>query len=310
MHVSVLIPTHNRIDLLTQTLSSLRDVHVPSGVSLEVIVIANACTDGTQSKIAGMTGDVSFDLTVAEEPQPGQNHARNKGIELANGEILAFVDDDIRFDENWLQGLVSVFEQYDADVVGGRTKLWWEVVEQPDWFEPRLLSILAGYDHGTSVKKIDLPGPIGANVAIHRRVYKTVGKFDTATQDHNNPLYRGNEVGYFQRADEAGFTGYYAPDALVYHWVSPDRVTSEFFERSGKGFGYSRVRMKDNFGPLTAGRSILGFTYLLARHSLAHWMAGMVDDRPSWYYHLYAKNVGAGGLLGSWIRLREDPSDH
>ena len=50
--VSVLIPTHNRRDLLGRTLDSLAAVRVPAGVAVEVIAVANNCTDGTEQLVA------------------------------------------------------------------------------------------------------------------------------------------------------------------------------------------------------------------------------------------------------------------
>lgn len=306
MQVSVLIPTHNRVDLLTRTLSSLRNVNAPPDVHVEVIVTANACTDGTQARVVKKNEHFPFELSVAEEPVPGQNHARNKCLQQAKGDILAFVDDDVRFNEDWLSGLVRVFRKYNADVVGGRVKLWWEAIDEPEWFESYLSTILAGYDHGEKVKKVGLPGPVGANVAFHRRVYETLGEFHTAIQDDDNPLYRGNEVEYLRRAADAGFSGYYSPDALVYHWVSPDRVKPEFFRQAGRGYGYSRVRMKEAFGPYTACRSVAGFFYLAILHSLGRIAAKAIGDPACEYHHLYTSNVGLGGLHGSWIRLKDE----
>ncbi len=306
MKVSVLIPTHNRVDLLTLTLSSLRNVNVPSGVWVEVIVTANDCTDGTQARVAKLKESFPFELTVAVEPEPGQNNARNKCLQQASGDILAFVDDDVRFDEDWLSGLLRVFRKCNADVVGGRVKLWWEATDKPEWFESYLTPILAGYDHGEEVKEVGLPGPVGANVAFHRRVYETLGEFHSAIQSDDNPLYRGNEVEYLRRAAGEGFSGYYAPGALVYHWVSPDRVKAEFFRRSGRGYGHSRIHMKEAFGPYVACRSLAGFLYLTVRHGLGRLAAKAVDDTASEYHHLYTSNVGLGGLHGSWIRLKEE----
>ncbi|MCS4040855.1 glycosyltransferase [Salinibacter ruber] len=306
MQVSVLIPTHNRVDLLTRTLSSLRDVDVPSNVRVEIVVTANACTDGTEARVAKIDERFPFEIIVVEEPEPGQNHARNKCLQKASGEILAFVDDDVRFDEGWLAGLVDVFREYDADVVGGRVKLWWKAVDKPEWFESYLSPILAGYDHGEEIKEVGLPGPVGANVAFHRRVYETLGKFYTAIQGDDNPLYRGNEVKYLQRAAGAGFSSYYAPDALVYHWVSPDRIKPDFFRQAGRGYGYSRVQMKDTFGPYTACRSIVGFLYLSALHGLGWIAAKAVTDTAREYQQLYTSNIGLGGLYGSWMRLKDE----
>ncbi len=306
MSVSVIIPTHDRLELLLGTLKSIKNVNVPPGTGVEVLVIDNKCTDGTYSRVDNLSGEFPYTLRVFRESKPGQNYARNRGLEIASGNLIAFVDDDVCFDEGWLRGLLTVFDEYEADVVGGRTKLWWRDVEKPEWFEPYLAPILAAYDHGDTVQEVGLPGPIGANVAIRRRVYQQIGGFRTSIQNEDNPLYRGNEVEYLQRADRHGFKGYYAPNALVYHWVSPDRITPQFFEESGWGYGHSRVSMKDTFGSFTAIRSMAGYLYLAGRHSVQRALAWGLGNTASKHYHSYAKNVGLGGLHGAYLRLKEE----
>ena len=50
--LSILIPTHDRCDVLAQTLLSLREVRIPAGPSIELVVVANACTDRTEAVVA------------------------------------------------------------------------------------------------------------------------------------------------------------------------------------------------------------------------------------------------------------------
>jgi len=306
MTVSVLIPSHNRVDLLQRTLSSFQEVEGPEGVEAEVVVTANACTDGTMDMLAGLEADYRPALRFFHEKTPGANIARNRCLREAEGELLAFVDDDVQFDSGWLEGLTHVFDTHEADVVGGRIKLWWEAVERPEWLNDELAHILSAYDLGEAVRQIDLPGPVGANMAFHRRVYEELGPMHTGIQSGQNSMNRGDEVEYLHRAGKRGFDAFYAPGALVHHWVDPERVEPAFFAKAGRGFGHSRVNMKETFGPLTAGRSIVGYLYLSGRHGLQQALAQRAGETAAQYYHSYVKNIGLGGLHGALLRLKDE----
>lgn len=154
------------------------------------------------------------------------------------------------------------------------------------------------------MKEVSLPGPITANLAWSRKVYEELGPMKTGIEGNPEGMYRGEEVEYLQRATKRNITVLYVPDALVYHWVEPERVSSRFFAKAGRAYGHSRVQMKDAFGALNAIRSVGGYVYLTGRHGLQQvlaWGRGKTADQ---YYHSYAKNVGLGGLHGAFLRLR------
>ena len=62
LRTSILIPTHNRHDILTRVLDSIAQVDVPQGADVEVIVVANACTDQTVAMVQQRTHAFPFTL--------------------------------------------------------------------------------------------------------------------------------------------------------------------------------------------------------------------------------------------------------
>ncbi len=87
--ISVIIPTHNRSHLLAVT---LRSALWQRGVNLEVIVVDDGSTDDTPAVVRS-AGDARVRLLHNDPPQ-GVSAARNKGIQDARGEWVAFLDDD------------------------------------------------------------------------------------------------------------------------------------------------------------------------------------------------------------------------
>lgn len=97
---SVVIPTHNRADLLPRCLRAVLDQTVPPA---EVIVVNDGSTDSTAAVLA----DPAFATrcTVVETPGLGVSSARNAGIEAATAEWIVFIDDDDVPSPRWLEVL-------------------------------------------------------------------------------------------------------------------------------------------------------------------------------------------------------------
>lgn len=93
--VSVIIPTHNRADLLPR---AVRSVFKQSYAKVEVIVVDDASADDTPEVVACLRRERSRLKYVRSEVNVGNPAARNIGIERASGDVLAFLDDD----DEWL----------------------------------------------------------------------------------------------------------------------------------------------------------------------------------------------------------------
>lgn len=88
-HVSVIIPTHNRVQLVRRMIGCALGQHMSD---LEVIVVDDGSVDGT-SEVLGEHFDPRVRI-VRNDAARGEAGARNRGIEAARGRWLAFADDD------------------------------------------------------------------------------------------------------------------------------------------------------------------------------------------------------------------------
>jgi len=84
--ISVIIPAHNEAAYIPACLEALL---AATGADLQVIVVANACTDETAALAHG------FGVTVIETVQPGKLNALNLGEAEASGHVLAYLDADV-----------------------------------------------------------------------------------------------------------------------------------------------------------------------------------------------------------------------
>jgi glycosyltransferase involved in cell wall biosynthesis len=116
MKISGVIPSYNRRELLAQVLPTVFDQDLPSE-QREVVVVVDGSTDGTAEHLRGI--DASCTFTVLEQPNRGPASARNAGVRAARGEIVLFLDDDIRCESDLLTKHVVAHARYTFSVISG-----------------------------------------------------------------------------------------------------------------------------------------------------------------------------------------------
>lgn len=222
--LTVAICTKDRPDNLARCLNSLLKLQKPaSGGSryFEILVVDNAPSDERTKKVCGVLPVVRYVL----EPKPGLNFARNRALQEATGEILAFVDDDVVTDCKWLDGLMEAWaENPDAAAFTGLVLPYELVTVAQVLFEQR-----GGFRRGFEKIRYGqtLPGNLlypcgagsfgaGCNMAFRREILLKLGGFDDAL-DTGAPLPGGGDLDIFYRVIRAGYPLVYEPQYLVFH---------------------------------------------------------------------------------------------
>lgn len=264
--ISVIIPTHNRAELLVGTLRSLavaRDYHGGD----EVIVVANACTDGTEAAVDGLRPDFPVALRLCREVEPSLNLARNRGASEARGDLLAFIDDDVRVDKGWVDALRTNFDECGADIGTGPVRLCWELVPRPTWLTQRAAKLLTAIDLGADVIATNNANHfVGANLTMRSKLWRDLGGFRAGLDRSGKDLLSGGDTEFVNRALQLGNHGVYHPGAGLLHVVTPCRATMKYLAAVAEGRGRTRValsRLDPSHSPL-----------LLARHGVAQMMVG------------------------------------
>jgi GT2 family glycosyltransferase len=230
VHVSVIIATLNRKAHLANCIRSLLD---QSCRDFEIIVVDGGSTDGTK--------ELAKSLPVKYLRQSGKYipNAENCGVRAAEGEILAFVDDDVIVSRMWLEQIVTTYDSHKVHGVGGRVistqqprqehrasrytrllnKLFSIVVceNRCNTIGAILPSgeVLGNFDKFTSrCRRVDHLQ--GCNMSFLRSVFANIGPFDE--------VYDGTalrwETDFCVRARAEGFSLIYNPDAVVLHGES------------------------------------------------------------------------------------------
>jgi len=246
--LSLVIATYKRPVLLTRHLESLFCLTVPSSLNWEILIINN----DAESDITPIVEPYYQKLPVRYfcENKLGKSNALNKGIQEAKGQWIAFSDDDVLFDKNWLIAAVEGIKRYPeatffggpivAEFPGGILK-WLEPGHIPKW----LKGFLIHYDYGPHDKKFDFESMdafYGAHIVIRKRWLDEHKVFDPQMGPIGYQKKTGGDVEAVLRLVGSGAEGYYLSQAIVRHIMTPDRLTVgkiyEYFEKNGRTSAY------------------------------------------------------------------------
>jgi peptidoglycan/xylan/chitin deacetylase (PgdA/CDA1 family) len=202
---SVVIPTHDRRELVVRNVQALAD---QTDRDFEVIVVIDGSTDGTAAALR--TRDLPFPLTVLEQPNSGAAAARNAGAAAATGEILLFLDDDMEPDPELLA-------EHDRSHRGRADLVLGDLPLHPD--SPR--SVLsegvgtwarARRERLQAAPEVPLADLLTGQMSIRRELFQHLGGFDVAfTRDG---AFGGEDVDFGYRVLKAGCRVEFNPAAV------------------------------------------------------------------------------------------------
>ena len=241
--VSVVIPTYNRSALLLDAINSVlgQDTRIP----FEIVVVDNNSPDDTAAVVRSVT-DARVRYVV--EREQGNAHARNRGVASATANIIAFLDDDVTVDSNWLASLHQALEaRPDLAFVGGKVLPQWNG-PAPSWLTPDHWSPLALLDYGPDEFIIGGKSPRGlltANIAIRRTVFDEVGTFSPHLQRVKNFIGSMEDTEFLMRVCRSGKQGLYLPQMTARAPVDVERLTKSYHRRWHTGHGHFYAVMRD-----------------------------------------------------------------
>lgn len=280
--VSVAIATYRRPALLRDALLGLREQHTRPGDTYEVMVIDNDPDGSAKPILDELQHDwpSSVILRYVHEKRTGVSFARNRAIDEARGEFLAFVDDDMFVPPQWLGSMLACLERTGAACVGGRTLTHWE--GEP---EPALRAStyeLVDIDMGERDRPLQgRQVPVTANVVFRRSVFSGGLRFCTELGRVGNLLLSGEDTELMERLRLGGHTIWYCAGAVLRHRTAGERLTIARVVRQRYWFGLSYALMdKRLYGKsyqLLRALACAGKAILI---DVPRWVVGVVSDNP------------------------------
>jgi glycosyltransferase involved in cell wall biosynthesis len=235
---SIIVCTLNRADKLAANLNRLKTLDNPEG-GYEIIIVDNGSTDKT-AEVVKRFQDVTAGVIYSREEIKGLSHARNAGISVAHGELIAFIDDDAWPAGNWLIELEKGFEDTGVGCVGGMVlPVWPQGVHHPAWLHKRLMGLLTivDYDKRRILHYPDYPA--GTNIAFRKAIFEKIGYFNARLGRSDDSLLSMEESEMCLRVESYGYQIVYLPGAVVNHEIHADRLTREWLRRRAYWQGIS-----------------------------------------------------------------------
>lgn len=200
--VSVIIPVFNDNRRLQLCLSALSE-QTYAQAAYEIIVVDN----NSPEKVSLVTDNFA-QVRTTYEASPGSYVARNKGVEVAKGAVIAFTDSDCIPQPDWLeQGVRCLFSTQHCGLVAGKVELFFQDPDAPTAAE--LFDFFA-LNFNQRQKLENAHYGMTANVFTFRDVLSAVGCFD-------GQLKSGGDRIWGQQVYAAGYQQLYAEEACVLH---------------------------------------------------------------------------------------------
>ncbi|MDL0121717.1 glycosyltransferase [Halobacterium salinarum] len=280
--MSIVIPVYNDPPGVQATIESL--LHLIDDSDPSIFLVDNGSTDNTRDIIYNYTEDnENVHLCVEDEVQ-GSYAARNKGIQHAGGDILAFLDADETVDPDWLDTALEAMDEQDADYLGCNVEL-----TLPEDTLVGRYNARTGFPVEQYLEEQNY-APTCA-LLVKREVFEDVGRFDAR-------LISGGDREFGERVHEAGYEQGYAEDATVYH---PARTSFESLAkknvRVGRGFCQKQRYYPERYGKPgippkpdgpSGGEEEDGPDSLFTRLAFTILSFAMLACRGAGYYYEYA----------------------
>lgn len=220
--ISVIIPVYNDPRGIKDTLESLVNQDFLSE-NFEIIVTDNWSTDNTLDVVKKfMQKYPKLIRFVIEDTIQSSYAARNKGIKISKGSIIAFIDADMTIDKDWLTRIVNSLEKHQVDYLACRVEIY---LKEKSTFG--LYNKMTGFPVENYMNKNHFAPT--CCLVVRRKVFDDVGLFDSR-------LFSSGDYEFGNRVFRSGYKLYYDSNIVMMHPArsSFKQIFYKFF-RIGRG---------------------------------------------------------------------------
>lgn len=205
--VSVVIPTYGKLGCLRATLESLAAQSYPADLT-EVVVVDDCSDDGTSAFLEGLEASYSL-VALRHDTNRGRAAARNTAIEAAGGELVVFVDDDMRCEPDLIERHVECQTAHGDCVTIG------SAVTAPELGRSTVYAYLdeMGVHRLAAGSRAPARYFVTNNSSVPRRCLIEAGLFDESFRNYG---FEDAELG-FRLEDVAGMEFWFCDRAVSYH---------------------------------------------------------------------------------------------
>ena len=221
-HISVCICTFKRPDLLKRLLHELENQETEGLFSYSIVVADNDCEQSAKQVALEIAVRSSIPISYFVEPQRNIALTRNKALENAQGDFIAFIDDDEYPSPNWLCSLLKTCNASGTTGVLGPVIPYFEQ-EPPQWAIKGRFFERPTHETGY---RIGLSEARTGNVMFRSKVLEGMASPFRAEFGKG-----GEDIDFFARLMDKGCVFVWCNEAAVYEAVPPSRCTRAFLLR-------------------------------------------------------------------------------
>ena len=221
--ISIIIPVYNSENYIKKLLDSLSDLDYPKH-DYEIIVIDNNSKDHTKRIVE------KYSIRLLEENRIQSSYAaRNKGIENAKNDVLAFIDADCIASKDWLKEGIKPIANGEADLVGGKVEFYFSKEKTV----AELYDSITNMQIEDNIRERNIAKT--ANIFTEKEIFKKIGLFPDYVKS-------GGDVQWTNKATRKSFSLVYAPKAIVMHPARSLKSLIKKQYRVGKGMMHILVQ--------------------------------------------------------------------
>jgi glycosyltransferase involved in cell wall biosynthesis len=232
--------------MLQRLLGELRDQDTGGLFTYSIVVADNDYQESARAVVADFASGSSIPIVYCVEPQQSIALTRNKAIENARGDFIAFIDDDEFPARQWLLNLFQACHKYRADGVLGPVKRHFDE-KPPEWIIRGNFYVRPNHPTGFVVH---WSKSRSGNVLLRRALF-------TDGESPFRPAFRsGEDQDFFRRMNEKGHRFIWCDEAVAYEAVPPARWKRTYMLRKALLRGATTV-LRPTFGKRDIARSII-----------------------------------------------------
>lgn len=228
-HIGVCIPTFKRPEILERLLNMLAQQQTGDLFHYSVHVVDNDSARSAESVVSNFANRVPFAVTYAVEPVQNISLARNRVLNCADGDFLAFIDDDEIPTDTWLLSLYRTCRQYNADGVLGQVRPLFDSTS-PSWLVKSGLCERPSFRNGTILGHE--AGRTG-NVLLRRSILDGLEAPFRPEKGRSG----GEDIEFFRFMVGQGRVFVWCDHAPVYEHIGPDRRNIRYYFRRALRIG-------------------------------------------------------------------------
>jgi GT2 family glycosyltransferase len=245
MLVSAIVCTHS-LDNYSNLVEAVDSLLAQTHTEIEIII----AVDGNaklHEMVSAHYADNKAVKTILLKENIGVSGARNAGISVAKGDVIAFIDDDATAEKGWVENLLGTYREYDAVAVGGKILPVW-LDTKPDYLPEELYWLVGATHQGFAEERVgEVRNAFGPNMSFRREVFQKAGMFN------ENLGFARRGLSYIQAEEpefalrmrrELGKGVIYNPKAIVYHKIPRAKVKVGPLLKRAFYQGYSKALLR------------------------------------------------------------------